>query len=82
VYLVAGKGVPDATVEAALRAIWDGTDTLRPMHPLFREWTRERVASHEVTLPYHPAAVRFFKERGVWKPEMEQAQQKLLSLNP
>jgi TRAP transporter TAXI family solute receptor len=82
VYLITGRQTPDATVEAAVRAIWEGIDTLRPLHPLFREWTRDRVASHEVTLPYHPAAVRFYKERGAWKPEMEEAQQKLLSLNP
>jgi hypothetical protein len=31
-------------------------------------------------MPYHPAAVRFFKDRGVWKPEMDEAQQKLLAI--
>jgi hypothetical protein len=33
-----------------------------------------------MTIPYHPAAVRFYKERGAWKPEHETIQQKLLSL--
>jgi hypothetical protein len=32
-----------------------------------------------MTIPYHPAAVRFYKERGVWKPEHEALQQKLLT---
>jgi TRAP-type uncharacterized transport system substrate-binding protein len=52
------------------------------MHPGFKEWTRDRAASADVTLPYHPAATKFYQEKGVWKKEMDQAQQKLLALNP
>jgi len=82
IYLSAGKGVPDQVVEAALKAIWDNVAQLPPIHPMFREWTRERAAAPEVTIPYHPGAIRSYKERGVWKAGMDQAQQKLLSLNP
>lgn len=81
-YLSAGKMVPDAVVEAALKAIWENTDKLAPIHPLFKEWTRERAVDHEVTIPYHPGAVRFFKERKVWTAEMDAVQQKLLGANP
>jgi TRAP transporter TAXI family solute receptor len=80
IYVVAGKGVGDALVEGVLRATWEHPDKLVPIHPIFKEWTRERLASAEVTMPYHPAAVRFFKDRGVWKPEMDEAQQKLLAI--
>lgn len=80
IYVVAGKSVADGLVEGLLRAVWEHGDKLRPLHPIFREWTRDRLASAELTMPYHPAAVRFFKERGVWKPEMEAAQQKLLEI--
>lgn len=81
-YLTAAKGVPDKVVEAVLKALWDNVDRLPPLHPIFREWTREQAVSADVTLPYHPAAVRFYKERGAWKPDMDQAQQRLLSMNP
>ena len=79
-YLTAGKGVPDDMVESALRSIWDNIDKLAPIHPIFKEWTRERAVTTEMTMPYHPAAVRFYKERGVWKPEHEALQQKLSTL--
>jgi uncharacterized protein len=79
-YLTAGKGVPDDMIETTLRSIWDNIDKLVPIHPIFKEWTRERAVTTEMTMPYHPAAVRFYKERGVWKPEHEALQQKLLTL--
>jgi len=79
IYVVAGKQTSDAVVEGLLRAVWEHGDRLAPLHPIFREWTRDRLASADVTMPYHPAAIRFFRERGVWTAEMEQAQQRLLA---
>jgi TRAP transporter TAXI family solute receptor len=80
IYIVAGRGVSDAAVQGLLRAVWEHGDTLPAVHVIFREWTRDRLASADVTMPYHPAAIRFFRERGAWTPEMEQAQEKLLAL--
>jgi TRAP transporter TAXI family solute receptor len=78
-YLAAGKGVPEPVVEAALKAIFENTDKLVPIHPLFVEWTRERAVDPEATIPYHPGAVRFYKERKTWTADMEHAQQRLLT---
>jgi TRAP transporter TAXI family solute receptor len=81
-YLSAGKGVADQVVEAALKALWDNESQLAPIHPMLKEWTRDRAIGADVTIPYHTGAVGFFKERGVWKPELDALQQKLLSLTP
>jgi TRAP transporter TAXI family solute receptor len=80
-YVIAGKHVADAVVEAFLKSTWERIDQLPPLHPQFREWTRDRLASADVMVPYHPGAVRFFRERAVWTAEMEKTQQRLAT-NP
>jgi len=81
-YFFAGKAVPDQVVEAALKAVWEGGEQLVPIHPMFKEWTQDRAVDPDASIPYHPGAVRFYKERNVWKSGMDQVQQKLLAVNP
>lgn len=78
IYFATHKGAADAVVGAVLKALWDNEDKLKPVHPVFREWTRDRAATAETTIPYHPAAIQFYRDKGMWKPEMDQAQAKLL----
>jgi TRAP transporter TAXI family solute receptor len=82
IYFVGHKALSDALVQNALKAVWDNVAKLPPLHPGFAEWTRERAAHSDVTLPYHPAAVGFFKEKGVWSAKLDENQRKLLALNP
>ena len=82
IYLVGHKALPGEVVQAALKSIWDNIDKLPPLHANFKDWTRERAASADVTLPYHPAAAQFYKEKGVWSAKMDETQKKLLALNP
>ena len=69
-------------VTHSLKAIWDNIDKLPPLNPQFQEWTRERAASAEVTIPYHPAAVQFYKEKSLWNAKMDETQKRLLAINP
>jgi TRAP transporter TAXI family solute receptor len=82
IYLTGHKGLDDRVVGAVLKAIWDNVEKLPPLHPSFKDWTRQRAVDVDVTLPYHPGAMQFFKERGAWPANMDEAQRKLLSLNP
>jgi TRAP transporter TAXI family solute receptor len=82
IYLVGHKALPDAVVRNVLQAIWVNVEKLPQFHPGFAEWTKVRAVDPEVTIPYHPAAIRYFKDSGVWSAKMDEAQKKLLALNP
>jgi TRAP transporter TAXI family solute receptor len=82
IYFATHKSAPDRVVAAILKAIWDNEEKLKPIHPGFREWTRDRAVDPDATIPYHPAAVQFYKEQKNWPAKMEEAQKKLLAVNP
>jgi hypothetical protein len=82
IYLVGHKALPGEVVQATLKAVWDNIAKLPPLHAQFQDWTRERAASADVTIPYHPAAIQFYKEKNLWNTKMDETQKRLLALNP
>jgi TRAP transporter TAXI family solute receptor len=82
IYMVGHKGLANEVVTHSLKAIWDNIDKLPPLNPQFNEWTRERAASPDITIPYHPAAVQFYKEKNLWNAKMDETQKRLLAINP
>ena len=82
IYLTSHKAASDRVIGTVLQGIWENIEKLPPLHPSFKDWTRQRAVDPDVTLPYHPGAVQFFKERGVWSANMDETQRKLLALNP
>jgi TRAP transporter TAXI family solute receptor len=82
IYLTSHKGAADRVVETVLKNIWNNVDKLLPLHPNFRDWTRQRAVDADVTIPFHPAAIQFYKARGVWSTHVDESQRKLAALNP
>jgi len=78
IYLTTHKEIGDSVIATVLKGIWDNIEKLAPLHPSFKNWTRERAVDPAVTLPYHQAAVQYYKERGVWSAAMDDAQRALL----
>ena len=69
----------DNTVYEILKAIYEHYDELLPIHSVFEDTVLERAASLSATVPYHPGAVKYYKEKGVWSSEMDALQKKLLA---
>jgi len=82
IYLVGPKSLPDAVVRNALQAIWVIVEKSPQFQPGFAECTKARAIDPEVIIPYHPAAIRYLKDSGVWSAKMDEAQKKLLAMNP
>ena len=78
IYFNSGAKVAEATVYAVVKAMWNDMASLHTVNPMFQGWTHQAMVKPDVTAPYHPGAVRFYKEAGVWTDAMEKAQQALL----
>jgi len=68
-YLIAWAGLDDETVTAVLNTLWDHTSDLFPVHPAMKGFTQEASVTTFPVLPYHPAAIRFYKQKGIWNDE-------------
>ena len=66
VFLVTNAEAKDEDVTAILTALYDSLEGLKKDYPPIRAATQEAMANTSNTAPYHPAAVAFFKEKGLW----------------
>jgi len=68
-----------------VKALHKGYDELKDMHKLLVDWTIDnalRIDLLEVyMIPYHPGAIKYFKEIGKWTPRHEAFQRRALVLD-
>jgi len=79
VYVTTHKKMSNKAVYEVVKALWERQKTLFSKHPILKRWKSERFASIDVTIPYHPGAIQFYKDKGVWTDAMEKLQKQLLS---
>ncbi len=77
-YLLTHAKMPDETIYTLVKAIWDNLPEIQKTHGAARSWSRERMASDDTTAPYHPGAIKFFREVGTWSSAVEANHKKLL----
>jgi hypothetical protein len=80
-YLVARGDLDDDVVYAVVKAAWEKNAELAQVDNALKSWTPDRFVSAQAALPYHPGAIRYYKERGVWSEAMEKANQARLAGN-
>ncbi|MFV0243828.1 MAG: TAXI family TRAP transporter solute-binding subunit [Qingshengfaniella sp.] len=66
VFLTTSANLSDADATAILSALWDALPQLKTDYPALATASQDRMAAPTNTVPYHPAAVAFFTEKGLW----------------
>lgn len=69
----------EAAVYKIVKAVWEKYKVMRPSHPVLSRFIGKVMVSRMPPAPFHPGAIRFYKEKGVWTKELEANQKKLLS---
>ena len=76
---VASAHLSAEAVYHILKVLWAHYQETHAYHPWLRGWSPEQMFTPDPLIPYHEGAVLFFKEQGLWVPEVEQRQQGLLA---
>ncbi|MGH7263660.1 MAG: TAXI family TRAP transporter solute-binding subunit [Candidatus Rokuibacteriota bacterium] len=67
IVLLTSKDVPDDLVYKVVRTVSGNKPALVAGHPSFNAFTPGGMAVEHERLQYHPGAITFFKEAGIWK---------------
>jgi len=61
---VASSKVPDATVYALVKAVFDNFDDFKKLHPAFANLDPKDMVKNGLSAPLHPGALKYYKEKG------------------
>lgn len=67
IVVMTGAHVPDEVVYEAVKALSANKAELVKGHPSYNAFTPGGMAVVHQDMPYHPGAVKFYKEAGIWK---------------
>ena len=75
---VSRADLPESFIYEVMKAIWDHfDDELSPMHPNFKYFEKGSLI-HRSTLPFHPGAIKYWKEAGLWDDAAQKRQDELI----
>ncbi|MGJ9385281.1 TAXI family TRAP transporter solute-binding subunit [Salipaludibacillus sp. CF4.18] len=79
IILAASSHVSGEDTYELVKTLWNNYEELHSQFAWLETWEPETMFNEDPPVPYHPGAVEFFKEEGVWTDEAEENQQELLN---
>ena len=65
--IAAGENMSDDAAYAVAKAMYENAKQLGELLPPFRLFKPENMVGDNGGVPYHPGAIKFYKEVGIWK---------------
>ena len=78
--LISRTDLSDDTAYLLTKTLWENDAKLAPYHPKLRGWKKKFYVSTKSPVPYHPGAIKFYKEVGAWNEDLQKHQDALLAL--
>lgn len=72
-YLIAHKDQDPKIIREVLEGLWKGTKDIQKAHFSLRGFAQKSAVSDLPMIPHHPAAIAFYKEKGIWSAEVDKA---------
>lgn len=77
VYLTVDADLPNEEATAILEAFYESLPQLKQDYPPLGGAAQEKLSMPTNTVPYHPAAVEFYKAKGMWSEQNETRNQSM-----
>lgn len=75
-FVASSKHLSEEAGYKIVKTMFDNFEQFKTYHSAAKEWTMERTLKLS-KIPFHPGAVRYFKEKNRWDAEMEKRQAEL-----
>ncbi len=72
-YIITHKDQDPKVIADVLKALWDNNKELQAAHFSLKGFAHEDAACNLPMIPHHPAAIAFYKEKGIWTEEIAKA---------
>jgi len=75
--LICQTGLSEDLIYKVMKAIFEHLPELTLLTPIAKYWMGDPLAS--AVLPYHPGAIKYYKEKKLWTDDLEKKQKQLLA---
>ena len=78
IFVSTGKHVSDDVAYAVVKAMYEAEQDVKKAFRPLRAFSKKKMVKENITVPFHPGAIKAYKELGLWGSNMDAIQKRLL----